>query len=74
MSRFWLGELGRGDDLVRQRQHQLGELRLVQLGIAQLLERRRHRARRLVADQAVGQAGKRALAALCRGRRAFPAS
>ena len=56
-------ELGRGDDLVGQRQHHLGELRLVELGFAQLLERGgvEHA---LVADQMVGEAGKPALAAL----------
>ena len=35
------GELRRRDDLVRQRQHQLGELGVAELGIAQLVERRR---------------------------------
>ena len=45
MSRFCVRELGRRDDLVGERQHQLGELRLVELRFAQLLERGRRRAR-----------------------------
>ena len=57
------GELGRGDDLVGERQHHLGELRLVELGVAQLLERGRIE-HVLVGDQTVGEAGKPALAAL----------
>ena len=57
------GKLGCGHDLVGQRQHHLGELRLVELGLAQLLERGgvEHA---LVADQMVGEAGEPALAAL----------
>ena len=62
MSRFCVGELGRGDDLVGERQDQLGELRLVELGLAQLVEIVGGIEHGVVADQVVGEARQRALA------------
>ena len=57
------GELGRGDDVVGERQHHLGELGVVELGVAQLLERGRIE-HILVGDKPAREAGKSALATL----------
>ena len=57
------GKLRRGDDLVRNAQHELGERAFAELGVPQLVERGRVHDRG-IADQAVGQPRQRALAAL----------
>ncbi len=52
---FLLGELGRRDDLVGERQHQLGELRIVEPLFPELLDLRRIAQRRIL-HQMVGKA------------------
>ena len=57
------GKLRGRDHLVGNAQHELGERRFAELGVAQLVERRRLHDRG-ISDQAVGQPGQRGLTAI----------